>query len=95
MLADECWHKSLVPLMEGVRKKMGDRPVYISFDIDGIDPGLCPGTGKSILVRFIQDTAAMSPLLSRASANSNCMQSYKIWRTVYNTVLLSIVFVCF
>ena len=47
-MASELWHKSLTPLMESVREKMGDRPVYISFDIDGIDPGFCPGTGKAI-----------------------------------------------
>ncbi len=28
---------------------MGDKPVYISFDIDGIDPGLCPGTGNLLI----------------------------------------------
>lgn len=43
--AEECWHKSLTPLMEEVRKKIGDGPVYISFDIDGIDPAYAPGTG--------------------------------------------------
>lgn len=43
--AEECWHKSLVPLMAEVREKMGDGPVYISFDIDGIDPAWAPGTG--------------------------------------------------
>ncbi|NWU72485.1 SPEB protein, partial [Pterocles burchelli] len=43
--AEECWWKSLVPLMEEVRKQMGDRPVYISFDIDGLDPTYAPGTG--------------------------------------------------
>ncbi|CAL4124267.1 unnamed protein product [Meganyctiphanes norvegica] len=43
--AEECWHKSLTPLMEEVRAMMGDRLVYLSFDIDGIDPGFCPGTG--------------------------------------------------
>nr|XP_045611786.1 guanidinobutyrase-like isoform X1 [Procambarus clarkii] len=43
--AEECWYKSLVPLMEEVRAMMGDRPVYLSFDIDAIDPGFCPGTG--------------------------------------------------
>ena len=45
--AEECWYKSLVPLMETIREQMGDKPVYLSFDIDGIDPGFCPGTGKS------------------------------------------------
>lgn len=43
--AEECWHKSLVPLMAEVRKQMGDGPVYISFDIDGLDPAFAPGTG--------------------------------------------------
>jgi len=43
--AEECWHKSLVPLMEEVREQMGEGPVYISYDIDSLDPGLAPGTG--------------------------------------------------
>ena len=43
--ARECWHKSLVPLMSEVREQLGDGPVYISFDIDGLDPAYAPGTG--------------------------------------------------
>lgn len=44
--AEECWHKSLTPLMKEVREQMGkEGPVYLSFDIDAIDPGFCPGTG--------------------------------------------------
>ncbi|MGD8329586.1 MAG: agmatinase [Acidobacteriota bacterium] len=43
--AEECWHRSLTPLMDEVREQMGDRPVYISYDIDSLDPGLAPGTG--------------------------------------------------
>jgi len=44
--AEECWHKSLTPLMEEVREQLGDEgPVYISFDIDGLDPAYAPGTG--------------------------------------------------
>lgn len=43
--AEDCWHKSLAPLMEEVREQMGDGPVYISFDIDGLDPSYAPGTG--------------------------------------------------
>jgi guanidinobutyrase len=43
--AEECWHRSLVPLMEEVRAQLGAGPVYISFDIDGIDPAFAPGTG--------------------------------------------------
>eukprot|EP00794_Sanderia_malayensis_P014380 gene14380-15878_t len=43
--AEECWYKSMTPLMEEVREMVGDGPVYISFDIDSIDPAYCPGTG--------------------------------------------------
>lgn len=30
---------------EHVRKRIGDAPLFLSFDIDFVDPGLCPGTG--------------------------------------------------
>ncbi len=43
--AEECWNTSLVSLMAEVREKIGGGPVYISFDIDGIDPAYAPGTG--------------------------------------------------
>ncbi|XP_053819046.1 agmatinase, mitochondrial isoform X2 [Vidua chalybeata] len=43
--AEECWMKSLEPLMREVRAQMGDKPMYISFDIDGLDPAYAPGTG--------------------------------------------------
>nr|KAG5694654.1 hypothetical protein BaRGS_003932 [Batillaria attramentaria] len=43
--ARECWYKSLEPLMAEVKSMMGDRPVYLSFDIDGLDPSFAPGTG--------------------------------------------------
>ncbi len=47
--AEECWHKSLAPLMKEVVERVagpsGDAPVYLSFDIDGLDPSFAPGTG--------------------------------------------------
>ena len=42
---EECWHTSLEPLMVDVREKVGGGPVYLSFDIDGLDPAYAPGTG--------------------------------------------------
>lgn len=45
VMAEDCWYKSLRPLMEEVRQQMGGAPVYISFDIDGLDPAFAPGTG--------------------------------------------------
>ena len=44
--AEECWYKSLAPLMDEVRDMIGpDVPAYLSFDIDGLDPSVAPGTG--------------------------------------------------
>jgi guanidinobutyrase len=44
--AEECWYQSLTPLMAEVRDQIGaETPVYLSFDIDGIDPAFAPGTG--------------------------------------------------
>ena len=45
IMAHECWYKSLVPLMKSVREQMSDYPIYLTFDIDSIDPAYCPGTG--------------------------------------------------
>lgn len=43
--AEECWHRSLLPLMKEVVERVGRGPVYLSFDIDGLDPAFAPGTG--------------------------------------------------
>jgi guanidinobutyrase len=43
--AEECWHTSLAPLMAEVREQIGGGPVYLSFDIDSLDPAFAPGTG--------------------------------------------------
>lgn len=43
--AEDCWYQSLTPLMVEVREQLGSGPVYISMDIDGLDPAFAPGTG--------------------------------------------------
>jgi len=43
--AEECWHKSLSPLMEQIRARIGTAKVYLTFDIDSLDPAYAPGTG--------------------------------------------------
>ncbi|KAG1647807.1 Guanidinobutyrase [Nymphon striatum] len=37
--------RSLTPLMEEVRQQVDGGPVYLSFDIDGLDPAFAQGTG--------------------------------------------------
>jgi guanidinobutyrase len=44
---EACWHRSLVPLMAEVRTQLGAGPVYISFDIDSLDPAYAPDTGTA------------------------------------------------
>ena len=43
--AEECWWKSLAPLMADIRSRIGDAPVYLTYDIDSLDPAFAPGTG--------------------------------------------------
>lgn len=43
--AEECWHRSLTPIITEIRRQMGDAPVYLSFDIDALDPAYAPGCG--------------------------------------------------
>jgi guanidinobutyrase len=46
VLAEDCWYKSLNPLMQQVRDVIGsEHPTYLTFDIDGLDPSVAPGTG--------------------------------------------------
>ncbi len=43
--AEEVWWKSLTPLMADIRRTIGDAPVYLTYDIDSLDPAFAPGTG--------------------------------------------------
>ncbi len=41
----EVWAMGIPAVIEEARRVVGDGPVYISFDIDGLDPAYAPGTG--------------------------------------------------
>ena len=43
--AEQCWHQSLTGLMDDITAKIGDHPVYLTYDIDSLDPAFAPGTG--------------------------------------------------
>ena len=46
MIADVRQGTELAPLMTEIRDSIGEEtPVYLSFDIDGLDPSVAPGTG--------------------------------------------------
>jgi guanidinopropionase len=54
---EELMDRSTESVMAEVRAIIGDRPVYISFDIDGIDPSQAPGTGTPEIGGFSTHTA--------------------------------------
>lgn len=46
--ARELWGREgdlLAPCLEAVQRRLGARPVYLSLDIDCLDPAFAPGTG--------------------------------------------------
>ena len=43
--AEEVEEHGMRHYVDVARKLVGDRPFYVSFDIDSIDPGFAPGTG--------------------------------------------------
>jgi guanidinobutyrase len=43
--ADDIHRRGIDAVVEEMRAAVGDAPVYLSFDIDGLDPMCAPGTG--------------------------------------------------
>ena len=43
--AEALWQRSLAPLAAKIKQTIGQHPLYISFDIDSLDPAYAPGTG--------------------------------------------------
>ncbi|MEM6941045.1 MAG: agmatinase [Pseudomonadota bacterium] len=44
-LAQEFWGRSMAALGAEIRRDIGAQPVYVTFDIDSLDPAYAPGTG--------------------------------------------------
>jgi agmatinase len=45
--ADEC-AASVADTVAGLRRRCGDRPVWVTFDVDAVDPAFAPGTGVRV-----------------------------------------------
>ncbi|UWQ82081.1 agmatinase [Leisingera caerulea] len=43
--AQELWGRQLHQMSAEIRRDIGNRPVYVSYDIDSLDPAYAPGTG--------------------------------------------------
>ena len=42
---DDVRREGIPAVIEAIRRRLGDRPVFLSFDIDFVDPSFAPGTG--------------------------------------------------
>ncbi len=40
--------RSVAELVAAIRLSVGDRPLYVTFDIDAVDPAFAPGTGTPV-----------------------------------------------
>ena len=72
--AEECWYKSLAPLMREIKEQVKGGPVYLSFDIDGLDPSCAPGTGTPEIGGLTTTRAWRS-----SAAASACSWSAATW----------------
>ncbi len=43
--ADDVGERGVRSIVNEIRQQVGDRPVYLSFDVDALDPAFAPGTG--------------------------------------------------
>jgi len=43
--AEDVARQGIAAVVERAKAVLGDRPTYVSFDVDSVDPGFAPGTG--------------------------------------------------
>ncbi|MDO6766113.1 agmatinase [Agarivorans sp. 1_MG-2023] len=46
--ADHANNLSIEQIVQQIRQRIGDKPLYLSFDIDCLDPAYAPGTGTPV-----------------------------------------------
>ena len=88
--AEMCWHKSLKPMMDDIRQKVGQTPVYLSFDIDSMDPAFAPGTGTVELggLTTIQGLEVVRGCLGMNLVGGDLVEVSPPYDTTGNTALI-------
>ena len=46
--ADAVGERGIAEVVAQMRSVLGERPVYVTFDVDGVDPAFAPGTGTPV-----------------------------------------------
>ncbi len=87
---EECWHRSLAPLMSEVREQLGGLPAYLTFDIDGLDPAFAPGTGTPEVAGLtsIQGVEIVRGCRGLSLVGADLVEVAPIYDTTGNTALL-------
>ena len=47
--AQAVQERGVAAVVEAIRARVGDAPVHLTFDIDGLDPAFAPGTGTPVV----------------------------------------------
>lgn len=66
--SDDVADRGVRAIMAEIRERIGARPLYVTFDIDGVDPAFAPGTGTPVPGGLSSREALM---LIRALAGAN------------------------
>lgn len=70
MTMDEFRSRSIADVLAEIRQRIGTRPLYVTFDIDCVDPAFAPGTGTPEVGGFTSFEALQ---LVRGLAGLNCI----------------------
>lgn len=79
--------------MVEVRAQMGSRPVYLSFDIDALDPGFAPGTGTPEIagltpIQVYNQVSDATCTFSFSSSTGPDMDACALYRIMSNTFVV-------
>ncbi len=71
---DEAARIGIDEVIAETRRVVGDGPVYLSFDIDGLDPAFAPGTGTPEIGGFttLEAQRFLRGLQGRAAGGGGC-----------------------
>ena len=73
---EEFVRRGVEEVMREAKAVVGDRPTFVSFDIDCIDPSMAPGTGTPEIGGFsTREVQAMIRFLDGVSTSSGPMSS--------------------
>jgi len=89
--AEQLWHRSLSPISDQIRERIGDHSAYLTFDIDSLDPAHAPGTGTPEIggLTTVQALELIRGLRGLALVGADLVEVAPIYDTSGNTALVA------